>query len=153
MLPLILLAVVATALRLLAARGVGTANSWRFAVLYALSVISVITGAAVFTGARDDMARMVPASVSHPRAWVVAAGAVQIAAGVGLAVPAIRPIAAGALGAEVCLKLPANWRATREGLAIRGPLPTPPWMRIPNSILWLVIVFWVAGARRGRSKS
>jgi len=148
--PLLLLAALAAVLRLLGSKGKGPGTSWRIAFLYALSATSVITGAAVFTRARQDMARMVPASVPHPEAWVTAVGVTQIVAGAGLAVPATRPVAVAALAAVVCIKLPANWKAAREGLTIRGRLPTPPWMRIPNSILWLGLILWVAGARTPR---
>jgi len=118
-----------------------------------MSAVSILTGAAVFTGARDDMAKMVPAGVPHPAAWVVASGTVQIVAGAALTVPAVRPLASGVLAAVVVAKLPANWKATNERLSIRGPLPTRPWMRIPDALLWLTVVVWVGGARtvrRGR---
>lgn len=150
MVPLLLLIGVTAVLRLLGAKGWGPGTSWRHSALYAMSAISILTGAAVFTPARDDMAQMMPDGVPHPAAWVVAAGTTQIVAGAALVVPTFRPIAAGVLAAVVCAKIPANVKATKEGLLIRGPLPTPPWMRIPDALLWLAVVVWVGRVRPPR---
>ena len=150
MLPILLLTGLTAVLRLLGAKGWGPGTSWRCSALYAMSAISILTGAAVFTPARDDMARMVPDEVPHPAAWVVAAGTTQIVAGAALVVPAFRPIAAGVLAAVVLAKIPANVKATREGLRIRGPLITPPWMRLPDALFWLAVVIWVGGVRPPR---
>lgn len=147
MLPLLMVAGLAAALRLLGGKGRGPGVTWRAAVLHAVSVTTVATSLAVLTPMRVDMVRMVPDSVPHPERWVIAMGGAQLLSGAGMAVPGLRPIAAGLLAAVVCAKLPANFKAAREGLTIRGPLQTPPWMRIPDAIAWLALIAWSSGVR------
>src|SRR5262245_34272061 len=144
MLPLLVWAALTCLLR---AAGV---RSWRVAGLHAMSITSVVIGAAVFTPMRGDMVRMVPAGVPHPETCVIAAGVGQMTFGALLAVPATRPAAAGFLVALTIAKLPANWKAVHEGLSIRGPLPTPPWMRLPDAVAWITILVWIGGARSHR---
>jgi uncharacterized membrane protein len=108
---------------------------------------SVITGAAFFTSMRHDIVRMVPVGVPHPRLVVALTGATQIVAGAALAVPVATTTAAGVLAMVMVAKVPANLKASREGLIIRGPLPTPPALRIPLLCLWLALLCWIARPR------
>lgn len=147
MLPLMLVALVTVTLHAIGTRGRSPGRTWRTAALHAVSVVSIVSGAAVFTRMGDDMARMLPDTIAQPKAWVIAAGTLQIAAGIALWAPATRAVALGVLGGLVIAKIPANLTAMREGLWVRGPLPTPPWMRIPDTVIWLALLGWIMGSR------
>jgi len=132
-------------LRALGARG-GPWTSWRAALVLPLGLMFVLTGLAHFTPTGDDLARFVPRSVPHPRLLVGFAGAIQILAGLGLLTRRWRAVAAGCLGLLLTIKLPLNWLGASQGLMVRGPLPTSPFLRVPLVILWIAALVWVGRA-------
>ena len=63
---------------------------------------------------------MVPSAFPRPDLIVSATGVLEILGAVGLLIPAIAPIAAACLAMLLISLFPANIRAAREGLKIRG---------------------------------
>ena len=61
---------------------------------------------------------------------------------------AIDKLAVGAacLVGLLAIKLPLNWLGASHGLMVRGPLPTPPILRVPLVILWTAVLVWIGRA-------
>ena len=133
----------------LAFRGLGLAGisafaTWQASARDALSLMLVFTGISHFTFMKKDFVRMMPASISWPRALVYFTGVCEIAGAVGLLLPEFRRAAAYALIAFFLAVLPANIQAARAGVALRGKPATSLWLRIPMQILFIAIAFWSA---------
>ncbi len=152
MIPLVGVVAGTLLLRVLGALGAPW-RSWRNALVPALALMYVLTGAAHFTPLGDDLARFLPPGIPNPRFLVGLAGAIQIAAGLALLAPRWRRLAAGCLIALLLIKLPLNWLGASHGLMVRGPWPTPPALRVPLVILWIVVLGWVGWGRQPRAGS
>src|SRR5437879_1604395 len=94
MLPLLLVLAAASLFRLLGTAGIGPWGSWRRAVVPAVSLMFVVTGAAHFTPMKEDLARLVPPNLPAPRLLVALSGAIQIGGGLALLAPRARTAAA-----------------------------------------------------------
>jgi uncharacterized membrane protein len=127
----------------------GPWRSWRAAVVVPMGLMYILTGMAHFTSMGDDLARFIPRGVPHPRLLVDVAGAIQIVAGVALLMRRWRTLGAGCLVVLLLIKLPLNWLGTTQGLMVRGPLPTPPILRVPLVILWIAVLVWIGRAPQG----
>jgi len=145
--PLLGVVVGTVLLRLLGATG-GPWRSWRAALVPPLSVMYVLTGAAHFTPVGEDLARFIPSGVPHPRVLVLLAGAIQIGAGAALLSRRWRAVAAGCLIVLLLVKLPLNWFGASQGHMVRGPWPTPPILRVPLVLLWIVALAWIGRDRQ-----
>jgi len=143
--PLLGVALGTLILRALGANG-GPWTSWRAALVPPLGLMFVLTGLAHFTPMGDDLARFVPRGVSQPRLLVDIAGAIQVLGGLALLTRRWRAVAAGCLGLLLAIKLPLNWLGASQGLMVRGPLPTSPFLRVPLVILWIAALVWVGRA-------
>ena len=135
----------AVLLRALGAMG-GPWRTWRAALVPALGVMYVLTGAAAFTPLGEDLARFVPASAPVAQLLVRVSGAIQVAGGLALLSPRWCTTAAWSLAGLLLVKLPLNWYGARQGFEVRGPLPTPPALRVPLVLLWLAVLVWIARA-------
>lgn len=88
------------------------------------------------------MAQMLPAWLPAKNAWVYATGGLELAAAVGLLLPAIRPLAAVCLLVFFVLILPGNIIAARRHLnyqtgSLDGPGPRYLWFRVPLQLLFM----------------
>ncbi len=145
MIPLLGVALGTLLLRAIGAMG-GPWRSWRAAVVLPIGLMYVLTGLAHFTSMGDDLARFIPRGVPHPRLLVCIAGAIQILAGLALLTRRWRAAGAGSLVTLLLIKLPLNWLGATHGLMVRGPLPTPPILRVPLVILWIAMLVWIGRA-------
>jgi uncharacterized membrane protein len=145
MIPLLGVVLGTLLLRALGAMG-GPWRSWRAAVVVPMGLMYILTGMAHFTSMGDDLARFIPRGVPLPRLLVDVAGAIQIVAGVALLMRRWRTLGAGGLVVLLLIKLPLNWLGTTQGLMVRGPLPTPPILRVPLVILWIAALVWIGRA-------
>jgi uncharacterized membrane protein len=145
MIPLLGVVLGTLLLRALGAMG-GPWRSWRAAVVVPMGLMYILTGMAHFTSMGDDLARFIPRGVPHPRLLVDVGGAIQIVAGVALLMRRWRTLGAGGLVVLLLIKLPLNWLGTTQGLMVRGPLPTPPILRVPLVILWIAALVWIGRA-------
>ena len=73
-------------------------------------------------------------------------GVCEVAGGVGLLIPTTRLAAAIALIVFFLAVLPANIRAARAGVQLRGKPATPLALRIPMQAVFIVLTWW-AGTR------
>jgi uncharacterized membrane protein len=145
MIPLLGVVLGTLLLRALGALG-GPWTSWRAALVLPIGLMYVLTGMAHFTTMGDDLARFIPQGVPQPRLLVGIAGAIQILAGLAVLTRRWRAAGAGSLIALLLIKLPLNWLGATHGLMVRGPLPTPPILRVPLVILWITVLVWIGRA-------
>ncbi|SNR63348.1 DoxX family protein [Hymenobacter mucosus] len=90
----------------------------------------------------QGMMRMLPEFLPAKRAWVYVTGVLEIAAAIGLLVPALRVGTAGCLLVFFLLILPANILAARRNLnyqtgATDGPGPAYLWFRVPLQLFFM----------------
>jgi uncharacterized membrane protein len=123
--------------------GVGAFASWQHAAAYALAAMFIFTGIAHFTNkTRHEMARMVPAIFPRPMLMLYFTGVLELAGGVGLAIPRFRFPAALCLILLLVILFPANIKAAREKLTLGGKPATKLWLRAPMQILFIVLLWW-----------
>lgn len=90
----------------------------------------------------SGMAQMLPAWLPGKRAWVYATGVLELAAAVGLLLPAVRPLAAGSLLVFFAMILPGNIIAARKHLnyqtgQLDGPGLSYLWFRVPLQLFFM----------------
>lgn len=126
------------------ALGVEWLDSWQTATRCALSTMLFFTASAHFTRMRDDLVRMMPPFFPWPRALVFFTGLCEIAGAVGLLLPQTRRAAGFALILFFIAVFPANVRAARSGVTLRGKPPTALWLRAPMQLLFIFLAWWVS---------
>jgi uncharacterized membrane protein len=141
---LVLLILVAA---ILVFRGLGYAGapafaSWSADVRDGLAVMLLFTASAHFTPMKEDFLRMMPPWVPWPRAMVFFTGLCEIAGAIGLVIPATRLAAGIALILFFIAVLPANIRAARANVTLRGRPATALWLRVPMQILFIGLAWW-----------
>ena len=117
--------------RALGYAGLPAFATWQASARDALSLMLVFTGISHFTFMKGDFVRMMPPSISRPRALVYFTGVCEIAGAVGLLLPEFRRAAAYTLVAFFLTVLPANIHAARAGVTLRSKPATNLWLRIP----------------------
>jgi len=116
--------------------------SWPAATRYALAVMLFFTASAHFTSMREDLIRMIPGWVPRPRAVVFITGICEILGAIGLLLPAVQRASGFALILFFVAVFPANVRAARAGVTLRGKPATRLWVRTPMQILFIVLTWW-----------
>jgi len=151
MIPLVL--VLATLVfRALGALGVRRFASWPVSAAHGMAVMLLFTSSAHFVPAdvtvmpnHADLARMVPPFLPFADALVYVTGVLELLGAIGLVRTATRWPAALGLAALFVMLLPANIHAATADVAFaNGEAATPLWQRIPEQILYLAMVLWVA---------
>jgi len=126
----------------LGALGVQAFATWGSSVRYALALMFLFTSTAHFTKMKHDLARMVPRVFPQPLALVYFTGVCEVLGAIGILLPRVRSIAGVCLVLFLLAVFPANWKAVRQGLLLRGKPPTTLWLRIPMQVLLLVLTWW-----------
>jgi uncharacterized membrane protein len=126
------------------ALGVEWLTPWQTAARWALSTMLLFTASAHFTRMRDDLVRMMPPSFPWPRALVFFTGLCEIAGAIGLLLPLTRRAAGFALILFFIAVFPANIRAARSGVTLRGKPTTALWLRFPMQLLFIFLAWWVS---------
>jgi uncharacterized membrane protein len=150
MLPFLVLIISMLLFRLMGAAGVGVLNSWTSCLRGALALMFLFTASAHWGKSRGDLIAMVPRVFPRPDLMVSATGLLEILGAVGLLIPAIAPIAAGCLAMLLIALFPANLRAAREHLTIRGRPATALPLRALLQIVFIAAVL-AAGFPRALS--
>jgi uncharacterized membrane protein len=127
----------------LGALGVAMFGMWLSSARFALSTMFAFTAVSHFAPMRKDLIAMVPPALPRPDLIVLATGFLEIAGAIGLVIPATRAWAAWRLMALLIAMFPANVRAARQELAIRGRPASPLWIRAPMQILFILWAWWV----------
>lgn len=142
------------AFRALGALGVRRFASWPVSAAHGMAVMLLFTASAHFVPAsvtampnHADLVRMVPPFLPFADALVYVTGVLEFLAAAGLVLTATRRLAAAGLAALFVMLLPANiYAATADVAFANGDPATPLWQRIPEQILYIAVVIWVARA-------
>jgi len=124
------------------ALGVHALATWQDSARYALSLMFVFTGVAHFNRMRHDLVKMVPPSVPQPMAAIYLTGVLELMGAAGLLVPRTERWAAWGLILMMVAMFPANVRAARQGIPLRGRPATPLWLRTPMQVLFIGLLWW-----------
>jgi uncharacterized membrane protein len=117
-------------------------GTWRDAAPYALALMFVFTGTAHFNRMKHDLARMVPTIFPRPLALVYITGICEFLGAAGLLLPRFRSLAGICLIALLIVLFPANVKAARDRLLLRGKAVTPLWQRAPMQIFFIGLIWW-----------
>ena len=124
------------------ALGVAALASWIAATRYALAVMFVVTGLTHFNKTRHELVRMMPRALPAPMWMIYFTGACEFAGAAGILLPRFRGLAGLCLIALLVAMFPANVKAAREHLTLRGKVVTPLWLRLPMQILFIGLLWW-----------
>src|ERR1700722_15059044 len=122
--------------------GIAALVSWHDSARFALAGMFAFTGLAHFTKMKHEMARMVPSVFPHPLGIIYFTGICEWLGAIGLLVVKTREAAAVALIVMLVAMFPANIRAARVGLTLRGKAATRLWLRAPMQILFIGLLWW-----------
>jgi uncharacterized membrane protein len=119
----------------------GGQPNWLLAGNVALAAMLLFTASGHFAFA-EGMARMLPENFPARKFWVLFTGILELAAAIGLLLPGLRPLTAGALIVFFILILPANIYAACQHLDYQrgtpdGPGPGYLWLRVPLQLLFI----------------
>lgn len=144
MVPLIVLVVVFSILRLVGWAGVSLLNDWHVCLRAALAAMFLVTATAHWGKRRQDLLRMVPPIFPRPELLVTFTGVLEILGAIGLLVPSTARIAAIGLALLLVAIFPANIHAARNQLTIGGRPATALRLRLPLQILFIACLAAVA---------
>ncbi|NEA36412.1 hypothetical protein [Streptomyces sp. SID13031] len=148
-----LVLVVATlTFRALGAFGVRRFASWPVSAAHGMAVMLLLTASAHFVPAsvtvmpnHADLIRIVPPFLPFADALVYLTGVLELLGALGLVLMATRWAAGLGLAALFVMLLPANiYEAIADITFANGEPASPLWQRIPEQILYVAVVLWVA---------
>jgi uncharacterized membrane protein len=131
-------------LRIAGLLGVRRLSSWRAAGLGALAIMFVITGTSHFTGMKYDFAAMTPEPLPDGLWVIYLSGVFEIAGAIGLLIPRTRRLAGIFLVLLLVAVFPANVNAALNGILFGGEPPAPLWLRTPEQLLYIGMVWWTS---------
>jgi uncharacterized membrane protein len=146
------LVLAALAFRALGAVGVRRFASWPVSAAHGMAAMLLLTSSAHFVPAsvsvmpnHADMVRIVPPFLPFADVLVYLTGALELLGALGLVLTATRWAAGLALAGLFITLLPANiYEAVADVSFANGEAATPLWQRIPEQILYVGVVLWVA---------
>ncbi len=124
--------------------GVERLSSWRAAGVGALAIMFLVTGASHFTGMKYDLAAMMPEPLPDGLWIIYLSGVLEIAGAIGLLIPRTRRLAGIGLVLLMVAAFPANVNAALGGIPFGGEAATPLWLRTPEQLLYIGMVWWTS---------
>jgi uncharacterized membrane protein len=133
----------------LALRGIGWLGvtplaSWNAAGRGALAIMFLFTGGAHFSSMKYDMAAMIPPPLPDGLWVIYLSGVLEIIGARGLLHPRTRRLAGIGLALLLVALFPAIVYATLNALPLRGEPPTSLWLRTPEQVLFIGLLWWAA---------
>jgi len=124
--------------------GVRQLSTWRAAGLGAVAIVFLVTSSAHFNGMKHDLAAMLPGPLAGELWIIYLTGVLEIAGAVGLLIPRTRRLAGMCLVLFLIVTFPANVDAALNGTPLGGEPPSPLWLRAPEQLLYVGMVWWTA---------
>jgi len=143
MAPLFVLLASFALLRSLGAAGISFLDG-AHALRGALAIMFVLTASAHWGKMRADLVRMVPTRFRDPGRLVTLTGVLELLGAAGLLLPVVYRIAAVALALLLLAMFPANVRAARAGLTLRGRPATPLGLRTALQVVFIAALLLAA---------
>jgi uncharacterized membrane protein len=128
--------------------GVKRLASWKNAGLGALAIMFLTTSTAHFNAMKYDLAAMMPEPLPDGLWIIYLTGLFEIAGALGLLIPRTRRLAGICLILLLIAQFPANVNAALNGIPLGGEPPTPLWLRTPEQLLFIAMVWWTAVSAR-----
>jgi len=110
---------------------------WHIALRAALGAMFLLTASAHWGKRRPDLMGMVPQGIGHAGTWVTVTGIAEIGLAAGLQIPPLALWAAAAGIIMLCCLFPANLKAARQHLTIRGRPVLPAWPRLLLQLIFI----------------
>jgi uncharacterized membrane protein len=129
------------------ALGVTPLATWQDSARYALALMFLFTGIAHFNKMKHDLARMVPQSLPNPILIIYVTGMLEFLGALGLLLPKVRSTAGLCLIALLIAMFPANVKAAREKLLLRGKPATQLGLRLPMQLFFIGLLWWSSVSR------
>ncbi|HEX4201869.1 MAG TPA: hypothetical protein VHY59_10155 [Chthoniobacterales bacterium] len=127
--------------RAIGAVGFSLFASWKSVFPYAFAVMLIFTAIEHFKRRRDLQA-MVPRWILDPDLVVLITGGLELAGAAGLLFRFTRPVAVGGLVILLMAVFPANIKAAREHLRIRGLPATPLAVSALIQVVFILLLIW-----------
>jgi uncharacterized membrane protein len=124
--------------------GVARLSSWRAAGVGALAIMFLFTSTAHFTSMKYDLAAMMPDPLPDGLWVIYLTGVFEIAGAIGLLIPRTRRLAGICLVLLLVAVFPANVNAALNGIPLGGEPPTPLWLRAPEQLLFIGMLWWTS---------
>lgn len=150
MAPLIVLICAWVGLGLAGRWGVPWIDSRAAAGRAAFALMFLFTGATHFSTMKHEYVAMIPALLRPGLGLVYLSGALEVAGGLGLLLPATRRLAGTCLILLLLAMFPANVHAALNDIPFRGGSPMSLWLRTPIQAAFVVALWWSA-VRKGAS--
>jgi uncharacterized membrane protein len=144
MVPLLVLTVTTTVLRLLGFAGIRAFSTWRDSGRVGVVVMFLFTGASHFSSMKYDYAAMIPPPLTGALSVIYLTGLLQIAGAIGLLLTRTRRMAGLGLFLLLVALFPANVYAALNDVSFRGEPPTGIWLRALIQAVFIAVVWWSA---------
>jgi uncharacterized membrane protein len=131
-------------LRLAGFLGIAALDNWNLPLRIALFLMFLFTASAHWGRGRPDLIRMVPPIFPFPATIIAITGVLEILGAVGLLIPITVRAAAICLAILLVAMFPANIRAAREDLTIRGRPATALPLRTVLQLMFIGALLAVA---------
>jgi uncharacterized membrane protein len=127
--------------RAIGAAGFPLFASWKSAFPYAFAVMLIFTGIGHFKR-REELRAIVPRWIVDPDLVVFITGVLELAGAAGLLFRFTRPLAVAGLVVLLIAIFPANIKAARDHLRIRGMPATPLAVRALIQVVFILLLIW-----------
>ena len=144
--PLIVIVVVFTVLRVAGALGIQQLRDWRLCLRWSMAVMLLVTASAHWGAKRADLVAMVPPFFPQPELLVTLTGILELAGAAGLVYARTSRVAAVCLALLFIAMFPANIYAAQHHLSIGGRPVTG--LPLRTFVQLVLVVAAVAIARR-----
>jgi uncharacterized membrane protein len=113
----------------------------------------LFTSTAHFSGMKYDLAAMMPEPLPDGLWVIYLTGVLEIAGAIGLLIPRTRRLAGIGLVLLLVAVFPANVNAALDGITLGGEAPTPLWLRAPEQVLFIGMLWWTSIKARPETSS
>lgn len=127
--------------RAIGAAGFPLFTSWKSAFPYAFAVMLIFTAIEHFKR-REELQAMVPRWIVDPAAVVFTTGVLELVGAAGILFRFTRPLAVAGLVILLIAIFPANIKAAREHLRIRGLPAAPLPVRALIQVGFILLLIW-----------
>lgn len=115
-------------------------DNWHTSLQAAIAAMLLIAASARWGKRKDDLIRMVPSVFPRPDLIVMITGLLEIAAAIGILIPALSRVVSICLAILFIAMFPANMKAAKEKLTMGGKQAPSLWLRTVIQIIFIVLV-------------
>jgi uncharacterized membrane protein len=115
-------------------------DNWHTSLQAAIAAMLLIAASARAGQKKEDLIRMVPSIFPTPDLIVMITGLLEIAAAIGILIPALSRVVSICLAILFIAMFPANIKAAKEKLTMGGKQVPSLWLRTIIQIIFIVAV-------------